>query len=42
MVRRSRLTVGTLVAFVAYLGRSAGSAASLAAIYSGYHRARES
>ena len=41
-VAHGQLTVGTLVAFVAYLGRSAGSAASLAAIYSGYHRARVS
>jgi ATP-binding cassette subfamily B protein len=36
------LSVGTLVAFVAYLGRSAGSAASMAALYTGYQRARVS
>ena len=36
------LSVGTLVAFVAYLGRSAGSAASIASLYTGYQRARVS
>jgi ATP-binding cassette subfamily B protein len=36
------LSVGTLVAFAAYLGRSSGSAASIAALYSGYARARVS
>ncbi len=41
-VLQGRLSVGTLVAFVAYLGRSAGSAASIASIYTGYHRARVS
>ena len=41
-VLQGRLTVGTLVAFVAYLGRSAGSAASIASIYTGYQRARVS
>lgn len=41
-VLEGRLSVGTLVAFVAYLGRSAGSAASIAALYSGYQRARVS
>lgn len=34
------LTVGTLIAFVAYLGRSSGSASSMASLYSGYQRAR--
>jgi ATP-binding cassette subfamily B protein len=34
--------VGTLVAFVAYLGRSSGSAASIASLYTGYQRARVS
>jgi ATP-binding cassette subfamily B protein len=41
-VLRGQLSVGTLVAFVAYLGRSAGSAASMAALYTGYQRARVS
>jgi len=41
-VLQGQLTVGTLVAFVAYLGRSAGSAASIASIYTGYQRARVS
>ena len=36
------LTVGTLVAFIAYLGRSSGSAASVASLYTGYQRARVS
>jgi ATP-binding cassette subfamily B protein len=33
------LTVGTLIAFVAYLGRGAGSASGLFALYTGYQRA---
>jgi ATP-binding cassette subfamily B protein len=41
-VLKGQLTVGTLVAFAAYLGRSAGSAASMTGLYSGYHRARVS
>ena len=41
-VLQGELTVGTLVAFAAYLGRSAGSAASMTGLYSGYHRARVS
>lgn len=41
-VLEGRLSVGTLVAFVAYLGRSSGSAASMAALYTGYQRARVS
>jgi ATP-binding cassette subfamily B protein len=41
-VLNGRLTVGTLVAFIAYLGRSSGSAASLASLYTGYQRARVS
>jgi len=41
-VLEGELSVGTLVAFAAYLGRSAGSAASLAALYSGYARAQVS
>ena len=41
-VLRGQLSVGTLVAFVAYLGRSAGSAASMASLYTGYQRARVS
>ena len=41
-VLQGRLSVGTLVAFVAYLGRSSGSAASMAALYTGYQRARVS
>ena len=41
-VLQGRLSVGTLVAFVAYLGRSSGSAASIASLYTGYHRARVS
>jgi ATP-binding cassette subfamily B protein len=41
-VLKGQLSVGTLVAFVAYLGRSAGSAASIAALYTGYQRARVS
>ncbi len=41
-VLQGSLSVGTLVAFVAYLGRSSGSAASIASLYTGYHRARVS
>ncbi len=41
-VVHGRLTVGTLVAFAAYLGRSAGAASSVAGLYSSYHRARVS
>jgi ATP-binding cassette subfamily B protein len=41
-VLQGSLSVGTLVAFVAYLGRSSGSAASIAALYTGYQRARVS
>ena len=41
-VLQGQLTVGTLVAFIAYLGRSSGSAASIASLYTGYHRARVS
>jgi ATP-binding cassette subfamily B protein len=37
-----QLTVGTLVAFVALLGRGAGSAGSLLGLYTGYQRARVS
>jgi ATP-binding cassette subfamily B protein len=33
------LSVGTLVAYVAYLGRSAGSASSIVGLYTGYQRA---
>jgi ATP-binding cassette subfamily B protein len=39
---RGEMTVGTLVAFAAYLGRSAGSASSLVGLYTGYQRARVS
>jgi ATP-binding cassette subfamily B protein len=39
-VLKGQLSVGTLIAFAAYLGRSAGSAASIAALYTGYQRAR--
>jgi ATP-binding cassette, subfamily B, bacterial len=38
----ARLSVGTLVAFVALLGRGAGSAGSLMGLYTGYQRARVS
>jgi ATP-binding cassette, subfamily B, bacterial len=38
----AHLTVGTLVAFVALLGRGAGSAGSLMGLYTGYQRARVS
>ena len=41
-VLHGNMSVGTLVAFVAYLGRSSGSAASIASLYTGYHRARVS
>jgi ATP-binding cassette subfamily B protein len=41
-VLHGQLSVGTLVAFVAYLGRSSGSAASIASLYTGYQRARVS
>ena len=41
-VLQGELSVGTLVAFAAYLGRSAGSASSMTGLYSGYHRARVS
>ncbi len=41
-VLQGRLTVGTLIAFAAYLGRSAGAAASIASLYTGYQRARVS
>jgi ATP-binding cassette subfamily B protein len=41
-VLHGNLSLGTLVAFVAYLGRSSGSAASIASLYTGYHRARVS
>lgn len=39
-VLKGQLSVGTLIAFAAYLGRSAGSAASIASLYTGYQRAR--
>jgi len=41
-VLNGQLSVGTLVAFIAYLGRSSGSAASIASLYTGYQRARVS
>jgi ATP-binding cassette subfamily B protein len=41
-VLHGQLSVGTLVAFIAYLGRSSGSAASIASLYTGYQRARVS
>ncbi len=41
-VLQGQLSVGTLIAFAAYLGRSSGSAASIAALYTGYQRARVS
>jgi len=41
-VLNGALTVGTLVAFVAYLGRTSASAASIAGLYTGYQRARVS
>jgi len=41
-VLSGELSVGTLVAYVAYLGRSAGSAASIVGLYTGYQRARVS
>jgi ATP-binding cassette, subfamily B, bacterial len=39
LVLRGSLTVGTLVAFVAYLGRGGGSASSLMGLYTNYQRA---
>lgn len=41
-VLHGQISVGTLVAFIAYLGRSSGSAASIASLYTGYQRARVS
>lgn len=41
-VLHGALSVGTLVAYVSYLGRSAGSASSLVGLYTGYQRARVS
>jgi len=41
-VLNGALSIGTLVAFVAYLGRVSGSAGSLAGLYTGYQRARVS
>lgn len=41
-VLQGTLSVGTLVAFVAYLGRISGSAGSLAGLYTGYQRAKVS
>ncbi len=41
-VLNTQLSVGTLVAFIAYLGRSSSSAASIASLYTGYQRARVS
>ena len=41
-VLHGQLSVGTLIAFIAYLGRSSGSAASIASLYTGYQRARVS
>jgi ATP-binding cassette subfamily B protein len=41
-VLHGQQSVGTLVAFIAYLGRSSGSAASIASLYTGYQRARVS
>jgi ATP-binding cassette, subfamily B, bacterial len=41
-VLQGRSSVGTLVAFVAYLSRSSGSAASIASLYTAYQRARVS
>jgi ATP-binding cassette subfamily B protein len=41
-VLHDALSVGTLVAYVSYLGRSAGSASSLVGLYTGYQRARVS
>jgi ATP-binding cassette, subfamily B, bacterial len=41
-VLHGALSVGTLIAFAAYLGRTSGSAASLAGLYTGYQRARVS
>ena len=42
MVLGGRLSIGTLVAFVAYLGRSAGSASGMVGLYTSYQRARVS
>ncbi len=41
-VLHGALSLGTLIAFVAYLGRIAASAASLSGLYTGYQRARVS
>jgi ATP-binding cassette subfamily B protein len=41
-VLHGALTVGTLIAFVTYLGRVAGSASALLGVYTGYQRARVS
>lgn len=41
-VLQGALSIGTLIAFLAYVGRSSGSAASLASLYTGYQRARVS
>ncbi len=41
-VLHDALSVGTLVAYVSYLGRSAGSASSLVGLYTGYQRAKVS
>lgn len=41
-VLHGTLSLGTLVAFLAYVGRSTGSAASLAGLYSAWQRARVS
>lgn len=42
MVLGDELSIGTLVAFVAYLGRSAGSASGMVGLYTAYQRARVS
>ncbi len=41
-VLHDHISIGTLVAYVSYLGRSAGSATSLVGLYTGYQRARVS
>jgi ATP-binding cassette subfamily B protein len=41
-VLHGQLSAGTLIAFIGYLGRSSGSAASIASLYTGYQRARVS
>ena len=41
-VLHGALSIGTLIAFLAYVGRSSGSATSLAGLYTGYQRARVS